>query len=197
MYYKDEPISREDPNAIEKLQAKLETCQKEQARMKEVNAYYRKNGTVIGCPCLDEAEALKLSERIKDRYPIHKQPYPSFMLTNNNAEINRIKKRIEDISYDRETGFVGWKFEGGEAVINEAICRLQLVFDKKPNEEQRYYLKLNGFVWSPNEGAWHRQLNRNAIYAADRMVFVRPIEGGHTYEIQPNSISKDKGDGAR
>ena len=197
MKYKDEVISREDPQAIEKLQVKLKSCQRMQEKMKEVNAYYRKHGTVIGCPCLDESEALKLSEKVKDRYPIHKQPYPSFMLTNNNAEMKRIKQRIESITYDRETGFVGWRFDGGEAVINEDICRLQLIFDKKPNEEQRYYLKLNGFVWSPNEGAWQRQLNRNAIYAADCMAFARPIDGSHTYEIQPRLQGKDKGDEAR
>ena len=197
MNYKQNIISREDPQAIEKLQERLEACKREQEKMKEVNAYYRKKGTVKGCPCLTEEQAITLDEKVRNRYPIHKQPYPSFMLTNNNAEINRLKKRIEDISTDRETGFVGWKFKGGEAIVNEDICRLQLVFDGKPNEEQRYYLKLNGFHWSPTEGAWQRQLNRNAIYAADRMEFIRPIDGSHTYELQPVIATKDKDDKAR
>lgn len=197
MNYKQNIISREDPQAIEKLQERLEACKMEQEKMKEVNAYYRKKGTVKGCPCLTEEQAITLDEKVRNRYPIHKQPYPSFMLTNNNAEINRLKKRIEDISADRETGFVGWKFKGGEAIVNEDTCRLQLVFDGKPNEEQRYYLKLNGFHWSPTEGAWQRQLNRNAIYAADRMEFIRPIDGSHTYELQPVIATKDKGDEAR
>ncbi len=38
-------ISSDDPNAIQKLQDKLEMCEKSQKYMKEVNAYYRKNGT--------------------------------------------------------------------------------------------------------------------------------------------------------
>ena len=41
MSYKN-PISREDPNAIEKLNVKLDECERLQDKMKEVNAYYRK-----------------------------------------------------------------------------------------------------------------------------------------------------------
>ncbi len=41
-------ISSDDPNAIQKLQDKLEMCEKSQKYMKEVNAYYRKNGTCEG-----------------------------------------------------------------------------------------------------------------------------------------------------
>ena len=56
MSYKN-PISREDPNAIEKLYEKLAECERLQDTMKEVNSYYRKNGKVIGCPCLTEKQA--------------------------------------------------------------------------------------------------------------------------------------------
>ena len=41
MSYKN-PISREDPNAIEKLYEKLAECERLQDTMKEVNSYYRK-----------------------------------------------------------------------------------------------------------------------------------------------------------
>ena len=61
----------------------------------------------------------------------------------------------------------------------------------------RYHLKNNGFHWSPTEGAWQRPLNRTAIYAADRMEFTRPLDGRHTYELQPKVEHKDRGDEAR
>ena len=196
MSYKN-PISREDPNAIEKLNLKLDECERLQDKMKEVNAYYRKYGKIEGCPALTTEEGLRLAEDMRRRYPIHTQPYPQYALTNNNAEIRRLKKRSEEISRDKEAGFVGWQFEGGEAVANDELCRLQLVFDEKPTEEQIYLLKLNGFKWSPNNRAWQRQLNQSAIYAADRLGFVKPIEGGRASALQPKIEAKDKGGEAR
>ena len=58
MSYKN-PISREDTNAIEKLYEKLAECERLQDTMKEVNSYYRKNGKVIGCPCLTENKRMR------------------------------------------------------------------------------------------------------------------------------------------
>ena len=195
MSYKN-PISREDPQALEKLQAKKEECEKLQTKMKSVNAYYKKNGTCVGHPELTDEQARKL-EAAMSHHSWDNQPYPSYALTNNNAEIRRLKKRIEEISRDKEAGFVGWQFEGGEAVANDELCRLQLVFDEKPTEEQIYSLKLNGFKWSPNNRAWQRQLNQSAIYAADRLGFVKPIEGSSASALQPKVEVKDKGGEAR
>mgnify|MGYP000567974511 CR=1 FL=1 len=53
-----------------------------------------------------------------------------------------------------------------QAEINEGENRLQLFFEEKPSEEQRRELKSNGFKWAPSQGAWQRQLTKNAIYAA-------------------------------
>ncbi len=43
-------ISSDDPEAVEKLQAKLEGLQAGQTMMKVVNAYYRKHRTLDSCP---------------------------------------------------------------------------------------------------------------------------------------------------
>ncbi len=59
----------------EQLQARLEVCKQRQAQMKAVNAYYRENGTVIGCPALSAEQAEVLDEDTRKRYPIHKEPY--------------------------------------------------------------------------------------------------------------------------
>ena len=195
MSYKN-AISREDSQALEKLQAKKDECEQLQVRMKSVNAYYKKNGTCVGHPELTDEQARKLEDAIS-HHSWDNQPYPAYALKNNNAEIRRLKKRIEEISHDKEVGFVGWQFEGGEAVANDELCRLQLVFDEKPTEEQIYLLKLNGFKWSPNNRAWQRQLNQSAIYAADRLGFVKPIEGGRASALQPKIEAKDKGGEAR
>ena len=119
-------------------------------------------------------------------------PYAPYELSNNNAEINRLKKRIESLERREETGFVGWQFEGGEAVANQEENRLQLLFDEKPGEEQRSKLKSWGFRWSPSNKAWQRQLNSNAIYAAGQIEFIKPLDGRTPRELQPKPKAKDE-----
>ena len=185
-------ISSDDPNAIQKLQDKLEMCEKSQKYMKEVNAYYRKNGTCEGFPGMEAARAARLDESVRQAYSWDKQPFPSYALTNNSAEIRRLKQRIEKLTVNQEVGFVGWTFDGGEVVANSEENRLQILFDEKPDEQKRSALKGNGFKWSPSQGAWQRQLNDNAIYAASRMEFLRPESGESPVKLQPKAPKKDE-----
>ena len=191
MSYNNNAISRDDPQALQKLTAKLTKCQETQEYMKTVNAYYRRNGTAKGCYGVSDEQAVKYDDVVKNGYSWEKAPFPQYALTNNNAEINRLKKRIAEISTDKELGFVGWEFNGGEAVINEDKNRLQLVFDEKPSNEQRAALKANGFRWAPSEGAWQRQLNSNAMYAANRIEFIKPENGQKPTDLQPKAPKKD------
>ena len=184
-------ISSDDPNAIQKLQDKLEMCEKSQKYMKEVNAYYRKNGTCEGFPGMEAARAARLDESVRQAYSWDKQPFPSYALTNNSAEIRRLKQRIEKLTVNQEVGFVGWTFDGGEVVANSEENRLQILFDEKPDEQKRSALKGNGFKWSPSQGAWQRQLNDNAIYAASRMEVLRPESGESPVKLQPKAPKKD------
>lgn len=184
-------ISSDDPNAIQKLQDKLEMCEKSQKYMKEVNAYYRKNGTCEGFPGMEAARAARLDESVRQAYSWDKQPFPSYALTNNSAEIRRLKQRIEKLTVNQEVGFVGWTFDGGEVVANSEENRLQILFDEKPDEQKRSALKGNGFKWSPSQGVWQRQLNDNAIYAASRMEFLRPESGESPVKLQPKAPKKD------
>ena len=78
-----------------------------------------------------------------------------------------------------------WTFPGGEAKINEAENRLQLIFEEKPDANQRQELNSNGFKWAPSQGAWQRQLNQNAIRSAARLDFLRPEDGKSPYQLQP------------
>ena len=116
--------------------------------------------------------------------------YPSYLLTNNNANIRRTRQRIEDLKSQSE--YSGWAFPGGRAEINEGENRLQLFFEEKPSEEQRRELKSNGFKWAPSQGAWQRQLTKNAIYAAGRMEFLRPEDGQSPYQLQPFARKTEK-----
>mgnify|MGYP002533444927 CR=1 FL=1 len=183
-------ISADDDLAVEKLTKKLEGMESQQAMMKAVNAYYRKHKTLEGCPVLSAEEIGKLQSSMASDWRKNPVPYPSYLLTNNNANIRRTRQRIEDLKSQSE--YAGWAFPGGRAEINEGENRLQLFFEEKPSEEQRRELKSNGFKWAPSQGAWQRQLTKNAIYAAGRMEFLRPEDGQSPYQLQPFARKTEK-----
>ena len=183
-------ISADDDRAVEKLEAKLAGLEAMQEEMKTVNAYYRKHKTLEGCPVLSAEEIGKLQSSMASDWRKNPVPYPSYLLTNNNANIRRTRQRIEDLKSQSE--YSGWAFPGGRAEINEGENRLQLFFEEKPSEEQRRELKSNGFKWAPSQGAWQRQLTKNAIYAAGRMEFLRPEDGQSPYQLQPFARKTEK-----
>lgn len=180
-------ISANDPQAIEKLTQKLEGCTQTQTFMKQVNAYFRKADTCFGCPGLTDDQIAKLHQKIERTYSWEKMPFASYELTNNNAEIRRLKQRIAELETNKNVGFVGWKFEGGEVVANEEACRLQILFDEKPPAEQREALKSRGFRWTPSVDAWQRQLNGNAICAASYLDFLCPADATSPLKLQPQA----------
>ena len=182
-------ISADDPDAVKKLNAKLEKLTKAQETMKAVNAYYRKHKTLESCPELDSEATQKLKARMEIR-GVQDKPYPTWALSNNNAEIRRIKDRIQSLSVNKEELFTGWEFAGGKAEINVKDNRLQLFFDEKPDSEIRDKLKANGFRWSPKASAWQRQLTSNAIYAADAINSIKPLSGERIIELQRNFRKK-------
>ncbi len=178
-------ISSDDPDVAQKLQEKLAALEKMQAKMKTINAYYRKHQTCFGCEGVTEEEAARLDKRVEEGYSWETAPYPAYTLSNNNQEINRIKKRLETLTKNREVGFRGWEFDGGKVVANDDNNRLQVFFDEIPAPEVREALKGHSFRWARSEGAWQRQLSSNAIYAASRIAAIRPIDGSDPVKIQP------------
>ena len=187
-------ISSDDINAVEKLEIKLADLMDSQTLMKAVNSYYRKHKTLDGCPNLSEDTINKLKAAMSRDWRKDPVPFAAYALSNNNANIRRVKQRIEDLRNKSE--YAGWTFEGGRAEANEAENRLQLFFDEKPTADQRQELKRNGFVWSPSRSVWQRQLTRNAIYSAGLVDLIKPANGKTPYQLQPfaRKESQDRGD---
>ena len=75
-------ISADDPQAVQKLEKKLESLEKSQETMKSVNAYYRKHKTLDGCPHLPPEELEKLKAdmanggELKGASPLRLGRYP-------------------------------------------------------------------------------------------------------------------------
>lgn len=177
-------ISADDPNAISKLQSKLAKREALQETMKAVNAYYRKHKTVDGCPHLTAAQIEQMKASLSSDWRANPKPFETYQLSNNNAEIRRLKERIATLTRQREVGYVGWEFDGGKVEANAEDNRLQIFFDEKPDGGTRDKLKEYGFKWSPSAGAWQRQLTDNAIRAADALAFIAPLTGELPTEVQ-------------
>lgn len=171
-------ISSDDPNALEKLRAKVASLEKHQQTMKVANAAIRLKDTAKGDAKL--AEMGFTPEEIKQlREPdfCGRVGYPDYELSNNNANIRRLKKRIEELEKrETEPAPEGWVFDGGSVVVNTEENRLQLIFDDKPDADLRSELKHWGFRWAPSQGAWQRQLTNNAFYAARQIKALAPIK---------------------
>ena len=163
-------ITSDDPNALSKLKGRVEELEHLQERMKAVNAYYRKHKTIDGCPTLTEEQIAKLKASIASDWRSDPKPFESYQLTNNSANIRRLKERVATMEKEAARAaespadtVIGNGFTLQE---NTDICRIQFVFDDKPDEETRTLLKSHGFRWAPSEGAWQRLLNNNGRSAA-------------------------------
>jgi hypothetical protein len=175
------PIKTGDEDALERLQKKLDQCQRLQESMKAANKIIRCKGT-------DEEKVQKMvalglteSNARKALQPdfASRKGFPSYALTNNSAEIRRIKARIAEVESERERAA---KVEeaGADEVRYEALgltyCentdedRVQLVFDGKPDSATRDTLKRRGFRWAPSQGAWQRQNTPNGRNAAREVI---------------------------
>ena len=157
-------ISSDDPDALEKLQEKLVALQKRQETMKAINKICRSK----------KLSEIEMFDKIKNDFQLSddtvnsllnpRQAYlgkgfPSFSLTNNNAKINQVKKRIKRLEalekLETKT------YEVGEVTLklNVEDNRIELFFPGKPSYEFRKELKNNGFRWSPQKGAWQKQIS--------------------------------------
>jgi len=175
-------IKSDDPQAIGKLRLKLACLEKDQEDWRRQNAYYRKHKTMVGYGPFTEDGARRIDKAIAEGPLSEGKPHASWELSNNSAEIRRIKDRITGLekaaqraAEQAETGGGIVKFEGGQIVENHELMRLQILFDGKPDPDTRTLLKSHGFRWAPSQGAWQRQLNPNA--RADTKYYLYPALG--------------------
>lgn len=163
-------IQSGEADAVERLQKKLDALEAERERMKAVNQFFRKHGTLDGCPSLSDVEREKLASDMAAGWHLGKDPYASFTLSNMGAEIRRLKDRVSALSKAEAAGLKEEQREGVKIVEDPETMRIKLIFDDKPDEQTREALKSNGFRWAPSAGAWQRVLNANGRFAAGRVL---------------------------
>ena len=170
-------IMSDDAQAIEKLEMKLQALEREQDHMKAVNAWWRKHGTLDECPELTEKQRQEIKEDMARGWRCDSKPFQSWALSNNNANIRHIRERIEALKKEQERAENPTEETHDGFILREnaELCRIQFIFDGKPDEQTRTILKSYGFRWAPSAGAWQRMLNENGRSAARQVM--KEMEG--------------------
>lgn len=167
MIYATETIRSDEDDAVEQIKDKIARLEADQERMKKVNTYYRKHKTVKGCEGITDENAERIMAAIHADWRGERAlPYNSYMLTNNNQNIHRLKDRLKSLESVKEKGSSEEDCGGLFKVVRNAeMMRLQLLFDGKPDDDTRSILKRHGFKFAPSQSAWQRNLNGNGEYA--------------------------------
>ncbi|KVP19767.1 DUF3560 domain-containing protein [Burkholderia ubonensis] len=161
-------ISSDDPEAIDKLRAKLADMEERHDRMKRTNTLIRRNDRAGLERMGYTADAIDKLFRPDYRGRAGFAPYE---LTNSSANIRRVRDRIAALEKiaertDREEAGEGYTYRE-DVEDNRAV----FLFDAKPEKPVRDLLKRNAFVWSPTrspagKSAYVRKLTPNAITTA-------------------------------
>ncbi len=175
-------VKSDDPEVLDFLRAKLAGLEEAHALMVSANAYYRKNKTLKGFEGIPADTMAWITRpgvylpggRNGDGSPLafYGKPFPTYELTNSNANIKRVKQRIETLEAVKASKPVEEEHDGYTYRENTEAMRVQFQFDGKPDDETRALLKRNGFRWAPSQGVWQRQLNDNGKFAAHRVMEV-------------------------
>lgn len=151
-------ISGGDPEALVKLRAELAELTAKQERMKTINNLVKR-----GDQAAIDASDLSDDERRDMQWGGGR--FAPFMLTNNGANLRRIKARIADLEalqamedLQVETDLYTYTEDKDEHTV-------EFEFKGKPSDEIRALLKRSGFKWAPSREVWVRQHTTNGIDA--------------------------------
>jgi hypothetical protein len=138
--------------------------------MKEVNRRIRAGKSLSDLGISPETEA-----ELKAPDYLGRTGFPDYSLKNNNANIRRLKARLEAIrkAQTREAP-EDLERNGIRLVENVEMNRVQLFFPGKPAEAIRNGLKSDGFRWSPSQGCWQRHRSPFATNLAKRYLEKSP-----------------------
>ena len=170
-----QPIMSSDANAGDRLQAKIAQAEKLQERMAAINAAHKR---FLKNPASLEASGLSDSDKAiirnyKPTYSWEPHPFAPYQLQNNNANIRRMKQRVEQVG-ETQAAPVSHA-EGTAARIEDdpPANRVRLIFPGKPDEATRSKLKAAGFRWAPSTGAWQAYRNYRSMTVANEVAGVK------------------------
>lgn len=160
------PIATTDPQALEKVKERAEAYRVEHQRRKAVNDFYKQVGTLRGCPHATPEDIERLANDLEASCKGHMIPYGKKSMDTIFASIKSFEKRIAMLERLKANPPKGWKFDGGEVVMNHEKNLVQIVHDERPDIDTIVNMKMLGFTLGPsggNSGAWQRALTEKAI----------------------------------
>ncbi|MGL6196517.1 MAG: hypothetical protein ACRC2T_17015 [Thermoguttaceae bacterium] len=164
--------AKSEVSEVETMQQKIKIAELAQARMKSVNAIIRKHKANPDAAISVLMEKLQVTEPEAQKWV--KPDYAgcigfaSYQLTNNNADIRRMKARLVELEKKEATSgqeAVNIDFPGGTIELNFQDDRVRILYPGKPDATTIANLKKTGFRWSPTNFAWQRQLTHAAIHS--------------------------------
>lgn len=167
-------VPKQEISELEEAKQKLEHREKIQAIMVSANKIIRKGGPDVA----DKLKELGLPELSIQKFLSHnganKTAFRSYRLANNNAEIRRLRSRVTMLEAKADLAKnKGEKIEevnGVKLIHNYQEDKVQIKFEKKPQQEILSQLNSRKFHWIRSKEIWQRKLTNNAIADAQNIV---------------------------
>jgi hypothetical protein len=161
------PVMAGDEDACERLQAEIDKAEALQKRMKEANASIRKHrkegpeAQIAGLLAL--GFRLPIAQKLIEPDCCGRIGFADFELTNNGANIRRMKARIQHVATLKAMPTM--EIEGVGVRIEDCPQdnRIRLFFPGKPDREIITRLKAHAFRWTPSMGCWHSYRNTRSV----------------------------------
>lgn len=166
------PIMAGDGDAVERLEREIAEAEANQQRMKSANAAIRKHAhagadaQVTALRELGFGEALAREALVPD--PLGNVGFASFQLTNNGANIRRMRKRLEEIRAAKATQNSEEQGTIARLELAPADNRVRVYFPDKPDPATRDRLGAAGFRWTPSRECWQAYINHRSVAVARR-----------------------------
>lgn len=154
----DKSIFSDDEDAVERIEERIATLEHEQGQCVAINKICRNKKTTEEekiAILKDQFPKLKdetIDGMLHPQYSFEKPGFPSYVLTNRNGNLNRLRKRLEEVKCRKQREDDAANAENGCVVKKYGNDYCDIVFAEKPERDIINALKANGFHWSG--GRW-------------------------------------------
>lgn len=173
------PIMAGDEDACARLTSKIQQAERLQNVMRDTNKAMRQSahagpveqaktmaGVLLAVTDGDRDKAESYARKLLKPDFCGRVGFADFELTNNNANIRRMKARLESIAAAKAAPSEQEDGEHARFEDSPAENRVRLFFPGKPSEEVRTRLKSAGFRWAPTLGCWQAYRHASTIQTA-------------------------------
>lgn len=161
----NDAIYSEDPQAVEKLETKLESLLKEQAEMKRINAALRKGADFDALEMSPEHRAKLLSvDKHQNYYQPRQKGFPPYMLTSINAKIKTAKQRAEIVEKKQTTPDKDEEHDGIKVEWRASENRIRVIYPARVDPETFKKLRTYGYRATKETGTFSAYYNSSAAH---------------------------------